>query len=86
MKWFAATALVLVALATTSLPASAKEEGLLTTVPANGVTVSEYYKQDVYDAHDNKIGDVSDVLLDKNGQVTALSWGQAGSSAWAKKT
>ena len=37
--------------------------------------MSEYYKQDVYDTHDNKIGDVSDVLLDKNGQVTAVILG-----------
>ena len=79
MKSFAAAiALVLVALATTNVPASAKEEGLMTTLPSNGVTVSEYYKQDVYDAHDNKIGDVSDVLLDKNGQVTAVILGVGG--------
>ena len=50
----------------------------MTTLPSNGVTVSEYYKQDVYDAHDNKIGDVSDVLLDKNGQVTAVILGVGG--------
>ena len=48
----------------------------MTTLPSNSVTVSEYYKQDVYDAHDNKIGDVSDVLLDKNRQVTAVILGR----------
>ena len=79
MKSFAAgIALVLVALATTTVPASAKEEGLMATLPSNGVTVSEYYKQDVYDAHDNKIGDVSDVLLDKTGRVTAVILGVGG--------
>jgi len=41
MKSFAAAiALVLVALATTNVPASAKEEGLMTTLPSNGVTVA----------------------------------------------
>jgi sporulation protein YlmC with PRC-barrel domain len=74
----AAVALVLVSLATTAVPASAKEGRLMTTVPANGVTVSEYYKQAVYDAHDSKIGDVNDVLLDKNGQVTAVILGVGG--------
>lgn len=50
----------------------------MTTVPANGIPVSEFYKQPVYDAHDNKIGDVNDVLLDKNGQVSAVILGVGG--------
>jgi sporulation protein YlmC with PRC-barrel domain len=60
------------------LPASAKEEMLLTTVPNNGITVSEYYKQSVYDTKNNKIGDVNDVLLDKSGQVSAVILGVGG--------
>jgi sporulation protein YlmC with PRC-barrel domain len=79
MKSFAAAiALVLAGLATTAIPASAKEDMFMTRMPSNGITVSEYYKQDVYDAHDNKIGDVNDVLLDKNGQVTAVILGVGG--------
>ena len=30
-----------------------------------------FYKQSVYDPSDNKIGDVDDVLIDKEGRVTA---------------
>ena len=36
-----------------------------------GTTVTNFYKQNVYDA-DNKIGDVDDVLIDKEGKVTAM--------------
>jgi len=44
----------------------------LATLPPNGVTVTDYYKQDVYDPANNKIGSVEDVLIDRNGQVTAV--------------
>jgi sporulation protein YlmC with PRC-barrel domain len=40
--------------------------------PGESVSVTEYYKQNVYDASDNAIGEVSDVLLDKDGHVTAM--------------
>jgi sporulation protein YlmC with PRC-barrel domain len=34
--------------------------------------VTDYYKQNVYDTSDNTIGEVSDVVLDKDGHVTAV--------------
>jgi len=74
----ATAALALSLLSTASLPAEAKEEVLMTTVPASGIPVSEFYKQSIYDSHDNKIGDVNDVLLDKNGQVSAVILGVGG--------
>ena len=37
-----------------------------------GTTVTNFYKQNVYDPSDNKIGDVDDVLIDTDGHVTAL--------------
>jgi sporulation protein YlmC with PRC-barrel domain len=49
-----------------------------------GTTVTNFYKQNVYDPSDNKIGEVDDVLIDKEGRVTALIIGVGGSSAWAK--
>ena len=45
---------------------------LLTSVPNNNRTVTDWYKQNVYDPSDNKIGDVDDVLIDKEGNVTAM--------------
>jgi len=43
-----------------------------------GTTVTNFYKQNVYDPSDNKIGDVDDVLIDKEGNVTALIIGVGG--------
>jgi sporulation protein YlmC with PRC-barrel domain len=74
----AVSAILAALLSSAVLPASAKEEMLLTTVPNNGITVSEYYKQSVYDTKDNKIGDVNDVLLDKSRQVSAVILGVGG--------
>ena len=46
--------------------------------PAEQFTVTNYYKQDVYDKADNKIGTVDDVLIDKEGRITALIIGVGG--------
>jgi sporulation protein YlmC with PRC-barrel domain len=43
----------------------------MAAMPGEAVSVTEYYKRNVYDASDNTIGEVSDVLLDKDGRVTA---------------
>ena len=44
-----------------------------TNLPADSVTVTHWYKQNVYDPADNKIGEIMDVLVDRDGKVTALS-------------
>jgi sporulation protein YlmC with PRC-barrel domain len=44
----------------------------VTAVSGEAISVTDYYKQNVYDTSDNTIGDVSDVLLDKDGRVTAV--------------
>ena len=41
-------------------------------MPGGGITVSQFYKQDVYDPRDNKIGEVKDALLDKAGQLNTI--------------
>jgi putative membrane protein len=61
-------------------PAETKKEGAseakaaekMAAVPSDAVSVNEYYKQNVYNSSDNTIGEVSDVLLSKNGQVRAV--------------
>ena len=53
-------------------PSAPKGTETMTAVPGEAVSVTEYYKQNVYDASDNAIGEVSDVLLDKDGHVTAM--------------
>ena len=54
-------------------PAAALEPArALASLPADSVTVTNYYKQNVYDQSDAKIGEIADVLVDKEGRVTAL--------------
>jgi sporulation protein YlmC with PRC-barrel domain len=82
MRTFAsatAIALLLTSAAITTPAVAAQESGqLMTSVPGDALPVSEYYKDDVYDAHDSKIGDIRDVLLEKSGQVAAVILGVGG--------
>jgi sporulation protein YlmC with PRC-barrel domain len=50
---------------------------IFTALPA-GTTVTNFYKQNVYDPAENKIGDIDDMLIDKEGRVTALIIGVGG--------
>jgi sporulation protein YlmC with PRC-barrel domain len=45
---------------------------VLSSLPANSTTVTNYYKQNVYDPSDAKIGEISDVLVGKEGKVEAF--------------
>jgi sporulation protein YlmC with PRC-barrel domain len=83
------TTAVLLALATTVAGAQAQQQSaqrqqagpaaqILPSVPSNSNTVTNWYKQDVYDPADNKIGDIKDVLVDREGKVTGLIIGVGG--------
>jgi putative membrane protein len=54
---------------------SAEMNGVLA---GGALPLSEYYEQSVYDTRENKIGDVKDLLLDKNGKVEAVIIGVGG--------
>ena len=62
--------------------AAAPEAGprvqVMTSIPSNSVTISHWYKQNVYDPAENKIGDIVDVLVDRDGKATALMIGVGG--------
>ena len=58
-------------------PVASGPAKIFTTLPA-GTTVTNFYKQNVYDPSDSKIGDVDDMLIDKEGRVTALIIGVGG--------
>jgi sporulation protein YlmC with PRC-barrel domain len=59
----------------TAAPGTAR---LMTSLPADSGTVTNYYKQSVYDPSDNKIGEIVDVLVDQEGRVNALIIGVGG--------
>ena len=82
-----ASTLVLFTLATTVANAQAPQSAprqavpsaqIHTNIPANSVTVTHWYKQNVYDPGDNKIGEIMDVLVDREGKATALIIGVGG--------
>jgi sporulation protein YlmC with PRC-barrel domain len=50
----------------------------LTAIPQGAMTVTNFYKQDVYDSSDVKIGEINDVLVDKNGKLVAFVIGIGG--------
>lgn len=50
----------------------------MTAAPTESWTVTNYYKQAVYDPKESKIGDIDDVLVDKSGKVTGLVIGVGG--------
>lgn len=51
---------------------------LQTSIPQNAVTVTDWYKQDVYDPNNKKIGQIMDVLVDGSGKVNTLIVGVGG--------
>jgi sporulation protein YlmC with PRC-barrel domain len=75
MNKFAATAVIAMLAAT---PALAQDATLMTTLPSDATTVTNYYKQNVYDPQQNKIGSVEDLLVKKDGTIAAAIVGVGG--------
>jgi sporulation protein YlmC with PRC-barrel domain len=59
-------------------PATGSTVQTMTSIPANSVTVNHWYKQNVYDPSDNKIGEIMDVLVSRDGNINALIIGVGG--------
>ncbi len=57
---------------------SAARADVMTSVPSSSLTVTDWYKQDVYDQSNTKIGQIMDVLVGQDGQVSALIVGVGG--------
>ncbi len=57
---------------TTTGVATPMQGQVLNALPSNSTTVTNYYKQNVYDTSDTKIGEISDVLVGKDGKVEAF--------------
>ena len=51
---------------------------IMTDVPPNSMPVTNFYKQNVYDPGNNKIGEVDDVLIGADGKINALVIGVGG--------
>jgi sporulation protein YlmC with PRC-barrel domain len=75
-----AHAAILFALTTTIAGAQSPSPSvqILTNVPADNLTVTHWYKQNVYDPSDSKIGEIMDVLVDREGKIGVLIVGVGG--------
>jgi sporulation protein YlmC with PRC-barrel domain len=73
MKRLAIGSMLAMALATSAYAATT-----ISAAPGDSWTVTNYYKQSVYDPKESKIGDVDDVLVDKSGKITGLVVGVGG--------
>jgi hypothetical protein len=73
----AAAVLVAVSLAAVGAP-NFPTARLQTSIPTNSYTIANWYKQNVYDPNDNKIGEIMDVLVDKSGKAASLIIGVGG--------
>jgi sporulation protein YlmC with PRC-barrel domain len=50
----------------------------MSSLPSDSFTITDYYKQDVYDNGKNTVGKIDDVLIDKSGKITTLIVGVGG--------
>lgn len=57
---------------------SAGRGELMTNIPASSRTVTDWYKQNVYDPKEQKIGKIMDVLVGPSGQIEAAIVGVGG--------
>jgi sporulation protein YlmC with PRC-barrel domain len=73
MKILVASAVLALGLASSALAAET-----MSSAPSESWTVTNYYKQSVYDPKETKVGDIDDVLVDKGGKVTGLVVGVGG--------
>ncbi len=73
-----AAAGLLIASAAALAQQSSGQGGLMTSIPANGQTVTDWYKQNVYDPQQQKIGEIEDLLVNQSGQIEAAMVGVGG--------
>ena len=70
--------LLLSAAAIAQQPAPTARPEMMSSIPNNSATVTDWYKQNVYDPSDTKIGEIMDVLMSPDGKATTLIVGVGG--------
>jgi sporulation protein YlmC with PRC-barrel domain len=75
----AAVALLIASPVLAQTPSGTPSAPAATTAPASdSITVTAYYKQNVYDNDNNKIGQIVDVLVSKDGKINSFVVGAGG--------
>ena len=78
MKALALTAASLLIATTTAFAQQPSTGELMSSIPANSRTVTDWYKQNVYDPKDQKLGEIMDLLVNSSGQIEAAIVGVGG--------
>jgi sporulation protein YlmC with PRC-barrel domain len=78
MKTIAALSFATLLFSTAPYTGAMAAENLMASIPASSSTVTNWYKQSVYDRNGNKIGEIMDVLLSQSGKTSALIVGVGG--------
>jgi sporulation protein YlmC with PRC-barrel domain len=73
-----ATAGVLIASTAALAQQPAGQGGMMTSIPADSQTVTDWYKQNVYDPNQTKIGEIMDILVNPSGKIDAAIVGVGG--------
>ncbi|RTL62891.1 MAG: PRC-barrel domain containing protein [Hyphomicrobiales bacterium] len=63
---------------TTTPGTTAADSKAVSTIPAQSMALSDWYKQSVYDNGNNKIGDINDVLIDQQQKASLAVIGVGG--------
>ena len=74
----AAAGLLIASTAVFAQQPSAGRAELMTSIPSSSRTVTDWYKQNVYDPNQQKIGEIMDVLVNPSGQIDAAIVGVGG--------
>src|SRR5215831_4830865 len=74
----AAASMLIASTAVFAQQPSAGRAELMTSIPSSSRTVTDWYKQNVYDPKDQKIGQIMDVLVNPSGQIDAAIVGVGG--------
>jgi sporulation protein YlmC with PRC-barrel domain len=85
----AATIIVLMSVAPMAQPAPGKVghfARFISTMPADVTTVTNFFKQSVYDPSNNKIGHILDFIVEKDGRITVAMVGVGGFLGIDEKT
>jgi sporulation protein YlmC with PRC-barrel domain len=85
----AATIIVLMSVAPMAQSAPGKvghSARFISTMPADVTTVTNFFKQSVYDPSNNKIGHILDFMVEKDGRITAAMVGVGGFLGIDEKT
>ena len=78
MKTLALAAASVLIASTAVMAQQPSGQDLMTGIPANSRTVTDWYKQNVYDPQQQKLGEIMDLLVNQSGQIEAAMVGVGG--------